>query len=265
MKVDVAKVAEIIREAAATEIMPRFRALDPSDIKEKKPGDLVTAADRAAEDVLTRRLKAISPGALIVGEEAHESRPEALDRLADAERAWIIDPLDGTHNFAHGTPRFAVIVAFSTGGQTVAGWIHDPVNDRMALAEAGAGAMIDSAPPPPMSTKPLSSMTVSLARRLSERVRQKPANQRPAEVVRYRTVGIEYLDLVAGRIDAARYAGKLMPWDHAAGVLMHREAGGHAAFSPSGRNYALAQKPGDDALIMAPSPQAWRVVRDLTR
>ena len=103
--IDPDRVAAILRETAETEILPRFRTLASHEISEKNPGDLVTVADQASEAMLTRRLADLIPGALIVGEEAHEVSPEALGEINDGPWAWIIDPLDGTHNFAHGTPR----------------------------------------------------------------------------------------------------------------------------------------------------------------
>ena len=269
MTVDADKVADIIRETAAEEILPRFRALTPMEVQEKNPGDLVTAADQAAEQVLTRRLAELTPGALVVGEEAHESSPEPLKHLAASDQAWIIDPLDGTHNFAHGKDRFAVIVALAQRGKIVAGWIHVPIDGEIGIAELGSGLRINNRPVSRLTQKPVSHMTGSLGKNLAERLnrRRQTAKQSaeiPKKFVRYRCVGLEYLDLARGRLDFARYGGKLMPWDHAAGVLMHREAGGHSRFQPSGRDYALQREGDDNALLLAPDRTAWDTLALLT-
>ncbi|MEQ9558690.1 MAG: inositol monophosphatase [Rhodospirillales bacterium] len=265
--IDPDRVAAILRAAAETEILPRFRAMESHEISEKNPGDLVTVADRAAEVFLTEHLQALIPGALIVGEEAHEDSPQALGQLADADWAWIIDPLDGTHNFAHGTPRFAVIVALARRGETAMGWIYDPNGGHLATVEKGGGGAIDGAPLRLDAACPVAEMTGSLGHKFADRLRARAgapgAAAPPKAFLRYRCVGLEYMDLARGVLDFARYAGKLMPWDHAAGVLLHAEAGGHAAMTGDERGYAPgAGRPGD-ALLLAPDGEAWRALNDL--
>jgi len=261
LEIDPARVAEIMHEAAEAEILPRFRTLERHEISEKSPGDLVTVADRAAEALLTKRLRGLIPGALVVGEEAHEVSPDALAELSDADWAWIIDPLDGTHNFAHGTPRFAVIVALARRGETAFGWILDPVTGRLATAQSGGGAMIGGKRLILPAARPLARMTGSLGQKIADRLRARAeapdAPPIPRGFTRYRTVGLEYMDLAEGKLDFARYAGRLMPWDHAAGELMYREAGGHAAMTGDGRAYAPGGKRPGGALLLAPDPDAW--------
>src|SRR5258706_1538626 len=113
--IDVERVDRIIREVARTEIVPRFRMLRAGDIREKSPGNLVTAADMASEAALTRRLGEILPGAVVLGEEAAAEDEGLFGLLAGDAPVWIIDPVDGTINFAHGRPGFAVIVALVSG------------------------------------------------------------------------------------------------------------------------------------------------------
>ncbi|MEW5727646.1 MAG: inositol monophosphatase family protein, partial [Pseudomonadota bacterium] len=131
-------VSAIIREVAEAEILPRFKNLRASQIREKKPNQLVTEADEEAEKVLARRLTALLPGA-VVGEESVEHDPRLMDALGRPGPVWVIDPVDGTANFAHGRPRFAVAVALVVDGGTVAGWIHDPVPNRTIVAVKGQG------------------------------------------------------------------------------------------------------------------------------
>lgn len=117
---EISEVEAIIREVARTEILPRFGRLTAADISEKNPGDLVTVADRAAEEALTRRLTGLLPGSLVVGEEAVAGDPGVLARLAGPEPVWIIDPIDGTHNYATDNPRFTTLVALAQGGRLLA-------------------------------------------------------------------------------------------------------------------------------------------------
>ncbi len=140
---DLDRVARIIRETAAVEIMPRFCALEASDIREKKPGDLVTVADVAAERRLLAALTNEAPNTAALGEESVAEDPARLDLLSGAAPVWVIDPIDGTSNFAKSVPRFAVIVAYVVGGVVEAGWIYHPPSDAMAMARKGDGAWRD--------------------------------------------------------------------------------------------------------------------------
>src|ERR1700675_4019087 len=137
------KVARLLAEIAAEEVMPYFEKLGRDDIREKKPGDLVTIADVATERRLTPLLTDLLPGSRVVGEEAVAADPGVLDALADTAPVWLLDPIDGTANFAAGTPIFAVMVALVREGETVMSWIHDPVTRRTASAVAGEGAWHD--------------------------------------------------------------------------------------------------------------------------
>src|SRR5215831_10905666 len=137
---DAGKVGRIIAEIAAAEIMPYFEKLEHGDISEKKPGDLVTVADLAAERALTAALTGLAPGSIAVGEEAVAADPGAIGALKGDAPVWIIDPIDGTVNFASGNPVFAVMVALFTGSETVMSWIYDPVKQLMATAGRGEGA-----------------------------------------------------------------------------------------------------------------------------
>ena len=137
---DIDRVSTIIREVAEAEILPRFRCLAAADVREKGPGDLVTVADEESERQLTRRLMELVPNSAVIGEEAVAVDQKVLDRIFDDAPVWIIDPVDGTSNFASGKPAFGVIVAYARRGETVAGWIHDPLGKRMAVAMKGEGA-----------------------------------------------------------------------------------------------------------------------------
>jgi fructose-1,6-bisphosphatase/inositol monophosphatase family enzyme len=138
---DVARITEILAEAARVEIMPRFKALADGDVRHKSSVfDPVTEADEAAERAISAQLRASFPGALIVGEEATSAEPALLERLRDAPLAFVVDPIDGTRNFVAGLPLFGVMAAAIVRGEIRAGVIHDPVCHDTAYALKGEGA-----------------------------------------------------------------------------------------------------------------------------
>src|SRR3954468_11370059 len=138
---DAGAVDQLLREAARVEIMPRFRNLSAHEVRQKSSAmDLVTDADEAAERMIAKGLRQVFPHAVLIGEEATEHDPSLLDRLEDADLAFLIDPVDGTKNFASGLPLFGVMVAAVMRGEVVAGIIHDPIGDDTAIAVRGDGA-----------------------------------------------------------------------------------------------------------------------------
>ncbi|MBK3745221.1 inositol monophosphatase, partial [Paraburkholderia aspalathi] len=136
-------LADLLADAANAEIMPRFRSLGEGDIRQKtSAADLVTDADINAERVITARLRERYPNALVIGEEAVSDNPDLLHGLGGAEMAFVIDPVDGTFNFASGVPLFGVMLAVVVNGETVAGIIHDPVGKDWIMATRGGGSYI---------------------------------------------------------------------------------------------------------------------------
>lgn len=256
---DTERVTRIIRETAAREIMSRFQRLSKHDVTEKRPGDLVTTADIEAEKRLGEALRGLLPGSTVVGEEAAEKNPELLKLIDRTAPVWVIDPLDGTHNFAHGVPCFAVIVAYCVAGETMAGWIHDPVADITAWTAKGEGAWVDGRRLRVASPAAIGRMRGSLGWKLRKRLAaQRDPGVIPARTARYGCVGREYMDLGRGELHFAHYEKRLWPWDHAAGVLLHREAGGFSAFT-DGRVPYGPSGPGirETALLLAPDGASW--------
>lgn len=250
--VDMQQVAHIIREAAEAEILPRFKNLQALQIREKKPNQLVTEADIEAERVLSRRLREVLPGA-IVGEEGVEADPSLMSALERPGVVWVIDPVDGTANFAHGNPRFAVVVALVVDGVTVAGWIHDPVPNRTIIAEIGKGAWRADTRLRVSEEVPLPQMAGSVKKRgrVADHV---------LHVARRGSAAHDYLDLVTGKLHFAHFK-KLMPWDHAAGVLIHAEAGGYGAMMEGVPYTPVLHAEGQ--LLLAPGEASWRQLAPL--
>jgi fructose-1,6-bisphosphatase/inositol monophosphatase family enzyme len=263
MTVDIDTVTRILAEAAAEEILPRFRALERHEIREKDSGELVTVADVAAEELIARRLEDLLPGSYVVAEEAVAASPELLAHLDDQELVWIIDPIDGTGNFARGQPVFAVMVALLNKGQSVAGWIHDPVTGRTATAEHGEGAWLAGgrlAVAPPATREEMRGTLHAGTFSTPEMGRHVQARRGAVGAIRsLRCAGHEYLRLAAGQTHYALFT-KLMPWDHVPGTLILREAGGIAR-TLDGRLYE-AKIIKANGLLNASDPTTWQNVYD---
>jgi fructose-1,6-bisphosphatase/inositol monophosphatase family enzyme len=112
-----------MRAAAADIIMPRFQSLQEGEIDEKDGGELVTIADIETEKWLTARLPDLLPGSVVVGEEAVFADKDLFSRLAGEDPVWVIDPIDGTWNFAHGRETFAILIALVYRGDVISGWV----------------------------------------------------------------------------------------------------------------------------------------------
>lgn len=247
-------VDALLREVGAAIIMPRFRNLAGEEITEKGPGDLVTIADRESEARLAEGLAALLPGARIVGEEAAASDAAQLDDLGRGT-IWVIDPLDGTSNFAEGIRPFAVMVALLHDGICEAGWILDPATGRMCHASRGRGAWIDGVRVRPPAPRPLPVAAIAL-HFLSPEDRAEIERRAVGEVSLVaipRCAGEQYARLILGENDIALFE-RSWPWDHLAGALMVEETGGKVA-RRDGTPYRAAE-PGR-GLIAANSIAAW--------
>lgn len=256
-------VTAAIQEVAAEVIEPRFGRLAAGDVSEKTAGELVTTADRQAEEQLTIRLSALLPGVPVVGEEGAADDPHLLDLVGTERRVWLVDPLDGTNNFINGSPDYAVMVALVEDGSAVASWIWLPQTPAMYTAEQGGGAYRDGARlrQEAAPSDPADLRGVAKTRFLDDATRAAVAGNRhrfAAVDAGWSCAGVEYPKLVAGEVDFILY-WRTLPWDHAPGVLLLEEAGGHAR-RPGGRAYLAAEQgPG---LLLAADPGTWRRVRD---
>ena len=254
-------VAALMREAAERAILPRWRALAAHEIVSKAADDadlpdVVTIADREAEAILGEGLARLLPEAAIVGEEAVHADAAVLERLAQG-LCWVIDPLDGTNNFAVGEAPFGILIALADRGVTQAGWLYDGLSGRVCRAGLGKGAYVEgervlartTGESPPIVANSL--VYMSPAKRAAVQAQIAP---------HYTLVDIprcaaeQYPRLVLGQNDLAIFE-RTLPWDHAAGVLFVNEAGGKAA-RPDGSAYRVDDydRPG---LIGAASERLW--------
>lgn len=241
-----AQVADVIRAVAQEEILPRFGRLAEGEIAEKGPGDLVTVADRAAERQLSARLARLLPGSRVVGEEAVFLDRCLLEALDSSDPVWIIDPIDGTENYANANARFTVLVALARGGELLESWVYVPCFDRMAHAVRGAGAFLDGerlrVAPAPNKDAGLAGLDVAASQpRFWEPENRAAVSRLSTHGVAFAYIdgaGTEYLALSEGRHTSALMTWEL-PWDHAAGLLLHAEAGG-VARTAEGKPFRLA-------------------------
>ncbi|MBN9431720.1 MAG: inositol monophosphatase [Bosea sp.] len=259
---DAATLATILDEAAAAEILPRFRRLGEGAVREKTSAeDLVTDADVAAEKAITAALGKAFPGALVLGEEAvSEHGEQLLDALGDADLAFVIDPVDGTRNFASGLTLFGVMAGVVAKGEVVGGVILDPIGGDWSVALRGEGAWTETRDGSRVDLKvakpkPVDEMVGFCAWwLLDEPLRSQLAANcaSVAAVANYRCAAHEYRLIAGGHAHFSCFS-KLMVWDHAAGWLLHREAGGYSrrydgsAYSPLHRSGGLLCTPDEDS------------------
>jgi fructose-1,6-bisphosphatase/inositol monophosphatase family enzyme len=258
--IEPATVARFIRETAEIEILPRYRTLRREDIREKRPGDLVTLADLEAERRLTRLLLDAEPGSVVLGEEAAAGDPSQFALLAADAPVWVIDPVDGTANFARGQPGFAVIVARVERGQVCAGWIYDPLSDVVAWAQQGAGAWSAGRRLAVASEIDPAQMRGAAYGRTAAGPRAAQALGDSGRVAQVRNLGcsaLEYLELAFGRAHFSLHSRSL-PWDHAAGMLIVAEAGGVSSFLDG---TAYDPRVFDRPVLATANRVAWDTVR----
>ena len=249
-------VLAVMQEAAQRAILPRYQALAAHEVDAKAADDVVTVADREAELILAEGLARLLGEATIVGEEAAHADPALLERLGDA-LCWIIDPVDGTNNYAAGKPPFGIMVALAEAGETRAGWIYDPLSGRLCHAHRGGGAFVDGEQVSARSTgsvPPVAAISLVFMDQTRREAMKAHIAPHYALVDIPRCAAEQYPRLVLGVNDVSIFE-RTLAWDHAAGVLFVNEAGGKAA-RPDGRPYRVneAHLPG---LIGAASPVLW--------
>lgn len=228
-------VCELAARAGAEQLTSwrgRFQA------REKAPRDLVTEADVASEQAVRGVIQAHFPEHGILGEEAPD-----MSQL-DLPLCWVVDPLDGTINYAHGLPCYGVSVAVSQGGRLLAGVVLDPERNECFSAAVGEGAWLNGVPIAVSSVERIEEAlaAVSFPPRLSDESLDLQAFMRVSPLCQaIRRTGSAALNLAyvaCGRLDA-HWAHEIHPWDSAAGVLLVREAGGSVS-AISGGPYSLA-------------------------
>jgi myo-inositol-1(or 4)-monophosphatase len=216
--------------AAAKSLKRDFGEVEHLQVSEKGPGDFVSHADIKAERTVRAELLRTRPDYGFLGEESGETRGDGRNR-------WIVDPLDGTTNFLHGVPHFAISIGLEREGEIVAGVVYQPISDELFWAEKGNGAFIDT--PNARSRRLRVSGRKDPARALvgtgmpnvgkvdhsAYHAKLAVVAERTAGVRRWGAAALDLAFVAAGRYDAFFELG-LQPWDVAAGILLVRESGG---------------------------------------
>ncbi len=256
-----ADVTALVEHVAATVVRPRFRALVAGDVAEKTPGDVVTVVDQAAEVALAAGLRELDPGAVVVGEEAVAADPSLLDALAVVDRAYLVDPIDGTQAFVDGEGEYAVMVSRVERGEAVATWVCLPEGEGTFVAERGSGAWLGdrrlTGPRTPDAVGELSGGVAEFYATPEQRaalagVEFGPRVRRGGRL----WSGYYYTRMALGRADFLFYS-RTHPWDHAPGAVLSRELGG-AARTLDGRDYRPVGV--GTALLVAASTESWDLV-----
>lgn len=247
-------VSALMRETAEKTLLKHYQRLGTEEVTNKAADDVVTIADTESEIMLAEGLATILPEAAIVGEEAAHADPAIFERLSD-KLCWIIDPLDGTNNYAVGKPPFGILLALAQGGETVAGWIYDPLSGRLCSAHRGQGAWINGEPLTARSSgesTPIAAISLVFVDKAKRAALLEHIAPHYTLVDIPRCAAEQYPRIALGQNDVSLFE-KTLAWDHAAGVLILNEAGGKAA-RPDGSAYRVDRhlEPG---LIGASSPK----------
>jgi fructose-1,6-bisphosphatase/inositol monophosphatase family enzyme len=248
----------LLRDVSQRAILPYYQKLAEHEVSAKAADDVVTVADNLAEDLLTEGLQALIPGLPVVGEEAAHADASVQDRLSGD--CWIVDPLDGTRNFAKGRPPFGILIAMASGGEAHTGWIYDVLTDRFCVAHCGKGAFVNgeritartTRETPPVAA--LSLIFMDPARR--QAVLEHVAPHYQMVDVPY-CAAEQYPRLALGANDVLIFE-RTLAWDHAAGVLWLNEAGGKAA-RLDGSPYLVSEW-DRKGLVGAASPALWEAM-----
>ena len=211
---------------AARGLTRDFGEVENLQVSRKGPADFVSAADHRAEETIKAELSKARPNYGLLMEESGETHGE------DAQHRWIVDPLDGTTNFLHGIPQFAISIALERQGKLHAAVVYDPIADELFTAERGGGAYVNDRRLRVAARQNLADCVIATGMPFKGRgdhtgYMRELAGLMP-EVAGIRRFGAAALDLAwvaAGRFDGFWERG-LSPWDLAAGILLIREAGG---------------------------------------
>src|SRR5712671_6303783 len=213
---------------AARSLKRDFGEVEHLQVSLKGPANFVTAADRRAEEILRAELAKARPGYGFLGEEG--GRQEGADKT----HCWIVDPLDGTTNFLHSIPQFAISIALEREGTIVAGVIYNPANEELFIAERGKGAFLNDKRLRVAARKRLADAVVAcglphLGRGDLALFRTEFAiiQEKVAGLRRFGAAALDLAWVAAGRLDGY-WERDISSWDMAAGLLLVREAGGYA-------------------------------------
>lgn len=215
---------------AGRSLIRDFGEVEHLQVSTKGPGDFVSIADKKAEDILYRELSKARPGYSFLMEESGAKKGEE-------DYTWIIDPLDGTTNFLHGLPHFAISIGLQHGDELIAGVVYDPIKDELFYAEKGGGAFLNERRLRVSSRKNLAESVIAtgipfILHDAAEHKRFQTTLAKIAPLItgirRFGSASLDLAYVAAGRFDGY-WESILKPWDMAAGIVIIREAGGYVS------------------------------------
>ncbi len=246
-------------EKAARTLVRDFGEVEQLQVSQKGPADFVSSADLAAEKTIRAELSKARPDFGLLMEESGKGGP------TDAKSRWIVDPLDGTTNFLHGLPHWAISIAAETNGAIVAGVVYDPVKNELFWAERGQGAFVNSKRLRVSGRRTMGEALIATGMPFKGHVTAPhylaQLDLMMNEVAGIRRFGSAALDLAyvaAGRYDAFWEYG-LSPWDSAAGLILVTEAGGFVSEVDGGANPVFGKS------ILASNGTLSHPIRELLR
>jgi myo-inositol-1(or 4)-monophosphatase len=214
---------------AARSLIRDFGEVEKLQVSLKGPANFVTAADRRAEDILRTELMKARPGYSFIGEEGGKEVGE------DGTHTWIVDPLDGTTNFLHGIPQFAISIGLQRDDTIVAGLVYNPITDELFTAERGKGAFLNDQRLRVAGRQRMGDAVVACGLPHMGRGDLKHflkefslVQERVAGLRRFGSAALDLAWTAAGRLDVY-WERNLSSWDMAAGILLVREAGGYVS------------------------------------
>lgn len=216
-------------EKAARSLRRDFGEVEQLQVSRKGPGDFVTAADKRAEKIIFEELQAARPNYSFLMEEGGEVKG------SDKDHVWIIDPLDGTHNFMHGIPHWAISIALERKGEIISGLVYDPIKDEMFIAEKGMGAFLNNKRLRVSGRNNFEMCTIAMGYSPMESQKRERFLKEIGAVIeiapmirRFGSAALDMSYVAAGRLDGYWERG-IKAWDIAAGMLIVKEAGGFAS------------------------------------
>ena len=226
MRPPIINVMDGAARKAARSLIHDFGEVEQLQVSRKGPADFVSEADHRAEEILRRELgKARPEFSMLLEESGAIGDP-------DSENRWIVDPLDGTTNFLHGIPHFAISIAHEENGELIAGMIYEPLRDELFWAVRGGGAFLNNRRLRVSARRDLGAAVLATGIPFGDRPGKNeilaalgPVMARTAGLRRFGSASLDLAYVAAGRYDAFWEFG-LAPWDVAAGILLVREAGG---------------------------------------
>jgi myo-inositol-1(or 4)-monophosphatase len=224
---DIIELCELVRSTAQQELMPRFERVSYSD---KQDGSLITEADLAMQHSLCEQLLGRWPDIKVLGEEMEVTEQEKLLQQAE-EGLWILDPLDGTSNFATNIPFFSVSLALLQQGEIVQGIVYDPVRDESFSAVQGEGAYLNQQKLSLANMVSVTNIVTAIVdfKRLTPELANKLITNPPYKSQRsFGSVALDWCWMAASRGHVYLHGNQNL-WDYAAGQLVLKEAGGYSS------------------------------------